>query len=174
MSPRGAPSRREKLIEAGRARAEKTRAQLLVMIGAEPIERQLRVVIALEREAALRYLDWSDASRGKESEGLLACARREEEVARLIEDAAFAGQPLDVSAVELVGKAVALFQSMYDGLSREEQMAAQAPSERFGAGLWRSLRDADPAGPLAAAYLRAETLEDESGHFLEGLLDALP
>ena len=166
----GRPKRGAELIEEGIRRAEATRVLLLAMMGAEPVERQLRVVIALEREAALRYLSWSDESSGAESEGLLACARREEEVARLIEDAAFPGQPLDASVAELVGRAVVLFQEMYAGLSRDEQMAAQAPSERIGAGLWASLRSSDPGSPLAAVYEQAQKLEEESADYLDALL----
>ena len=168
------PPTRDERTQQGRDRAGATRTQLLGVLGPEPVTRQLRVVIALERAAAKRYVRWSEAASGDEQAGLLACARREEEVARLIEEAAFSSTPADTADTELIARAVALFETMYTGLAREEQMAAQAPSELYGAELWRTLRGADPDGPLAAAYEQAEKLEQESAHYLEGLLARLP
>ncbi|WOB09410.1 hypothetical protein [Piscinibacter gummiphilus] len=137
-----------------------------LMQRAKPGQQQLLMATA-ERMAAARYRAWADNESGERRIALLACAAREEEVARRIE-----GLHTDADAVQaqireqnpdlgtLAGEFFARFPV-------EEQYRLQAQAERLGAATWRSLAKRAEGGALRDVFLTCAALEEESAVVLE-------
>lgn len=122
----------------------------------------------LERTAAGRYREWAEQCP-EESEGLLACAGREDEIADRVErlmpaDAADRG----VMESE-VGKARSAYVDLFAGLTLGEQWRIQASAERQGAAAWRGIA-AQADESLRPALESCAKLEEESAAHLEALL----
>ena len=135
-----------------------------------PGERPLLIAFA-ERLAAKRYRGWAadpaDQSRRFE---LLACADREEEIARRVESL----YP-EVAAVqrELLAKHPDLEEinrALFADRPLEEQFAIQARGERLGAATWRSLARHAAVAAERQTFLSCALLEEESAATLESLL----
>jgi hypothetical protein len=123
----------------------------------------------LERGAAQRYREWA-AQALEEAPGLLACAAREEEIARRVDalfPAKLAGDPVVDSAY---AGAREVYYAVFAGLPLAEQWRTQASAEREGAGAWRLLasQQADPA--IRDALLACAKLEEASAMHLDGLV----
>ena len=127
-------------------------------------ESQHRVLLAmLERAAAVQYQRWADEVDETHREGMLECAAREEEVARLVE-AGVAGA--DATARELGERFPDLgarYAALMEGRSLREQFAIQAAGERAGGELLRSYEMPDVA-----------ELEDDNARFLDQVSQELP
>ena len=139
-----------------------------------PREQQPLLIALAERLAAERYRGWA-ALPGYEAHRnyLLACADREEEIARRIEslhpnaEAAQAKLRAKVPELEVINR------TLFEGHSVAEQLTIQAEGERLGAATWRSFaRGAGETG--AAVFETCARLEEESAVVLEGILGRTP
>jgi len=129
-------------------------------------ERPLLIAVA-ERLAAERYRGWAAAaSDAAWRAALLACAAREDDIARRVEalypDAAATERRMLHDNPDLER----LNQALFAGRPVEEQYAIQAAAERVGAATWRAF--AAPAAPPAReTFLACAELEEESARVLE-------
>ena len=135
-----------------------------------PPERPLLIALA-ERLAAERYRGWAadPADRSHRSE-LLACADREEEIARRV-----ASLYLEAATVqrELLAKHPDLEEinrALFAGRPLAEQFAIQAGGERLGAATWRSLARHAEVDAARQTVLACALLEEQSAAILESLL----
>jgi len=133
-------------------------------------DRPLLLALA-ERMAAERYRDWAadPVDRSRRSE-LLACADREEEIARRVE-ALYPGS--DAVQRDLLAKHPDLEEinrQLFAGRPLEEQFAIQARGERLGAATWRSLAQRAGAEAERQTFVGCAELEEESASYLESLL----
>ena len=125
----------------------------------------------LERLAAERYRKWADEYDNQSArQGLLACADREEEIARRVES-------LDPDASALQDKLMTenpdlldLNRTLFEGRPLKVQFAMQAQGELAGAAAWRAYA-AGASDPLAGELLQScSSLEEENAAFLQTLL----
>lgn len=124
----------------------------------------------LERVAATRYRAWAEAAPD-ESVGLSACAAREEEIAKRVEQL-FPIPTADRVVLEKnLPEARRLYFEVFEGLSVRQQITIQANAERQGAQAWRGmaaqLNDGDAT---REALLACAELEEVSADFLDALL----
>jgi hypothetical protein len=135
-----------------------------------PREQQPLLIAIAERLAAERYRGWADASA--ESAGFLACAAREEEIARRVEglypDAALIQRDILAANPDLED----VNRSIFAGRSLELQLAIQAQGERLGAATWRAFAEHADDPKARATFLDCALLEEASAVFLEGLRGA--
>ena len=133
-------------------------------------ERQRPLLVALaERIAARRYRDWAEAASGADRERLLACADREEEIARRVE-ALF--PDADAVQAELGAKhpdLEARYRDVFEGQSIAAQYAIQAQGERLGADTWRALAPGFDRPEAREALLECAQLEEQNAQVLESL-----
>ena len=137
-----------------------------------PAQRPLLIALA-ERMAAERYRGWAaEPSQRAHRKGLLACAGREEEIARRVE-------ALDPGAAavqrELLAKHPELERinrELFAGRPLADQFLIQARGERLGAATWRSLARRAEGEAEREVLLGCALLEEESAAFLESLLEA--
>ena len=135
----------------------------------EPVDRPL-LLAALERLAALRYRIWaSEHADPQVQAGLLACADREEEIARRAEslypNAAESQDRLLSENPELLE----LSRSLFEGRPLKDQFSMQAEGELAGAAAWRA--NAAAAADLEARELLISCgqLEEANAAFLQSL-----
>ena len=129
---------------------------------------QQPILIALaERLAAARYRGWAgEVTEPDRRAGLLACADREEEIARRIEalypEAAALQRDLLAGNPDLLD----LNRSLFAGYPLDQQFIIQAQGERLGAATWRSFAHDDDN---RETFLECARLEEHSAAFLESL-----
>jgi hypothetical protein len=125
----------------------------------------------LERLAAKRYRLWaSEHPDPSVQEGLLACADREEEIARRVES-------LDPNASAIQDKLLSdnpdlleLNRTLFEGRPLEVQFAMQAQGEMAGAAAWKAY-GAAASDPLAGELLQScGPLEEANAAFLKTLV----
>lgn len=123
----------------------------------------------LERAAAGRYRAWA-AEFPPLSEGLLACAAREEEIATRAERLF----PLDAALREAINAqgpgAGAAFTAVFAGLSVAEQMRLQAGAERQGGAAWRAIAAQQSDQAARSELETCATLEEASATHLDSVL----
>lgn len=137
------------------------------------VEPKLQPVLLakLERFAAHRYRTWaSDQSAQSAREGLLACADREEEIARRVEslvaDASAIQDKLLLEHPELAD----LNRTLFDGRPLKVQFAMQAEGERAGAAAWGAYAAAASEQSVQELLKSCSPLEQENADFLQTLL----
>jgi hypothetical protein len=130
-----------------------------------------RFLSELERRAAQRYRDWAEAAGDPdEAAGLIACSRREDEIAERA-GRLFPAEGEDPSKIDgALSGAAETYLGVFRDLPVREQYRIQANAERQGAAAWRGL-----ATQVSDAAQRAELeaiarLEEESASWLEALL----
>ena len=125
----------------------------------------------LERLAARRYRRWaSDHSDQSVKEGLLACADREEEIARRVES-------LEPNAAAIQDKLLSdnrelldLNRTLFEGRPLKVQFTMQAEGERAGAAAWKAYA-AGASDPSVQGLLQScSPLEQANADFLQTLL----
>ncbi len=127
------------------------------------------ILAGLERGAAGRYRDWASRAQSS-SPGLLACAKREEEIAERI-DRLFPVSPGDQIDVEAaLSAAKATYLSLFDGLSLRDQLTIQAGAERQGADAWRSIASQQKDSAVSDELTICVGLEEQTADFLDSLL----
>jgi len=132
---------------------------------------QPMLLAKLERLAAQRYRTWaSDHPDQLVKEGLLACAEREEEIARRVES-------LEPNAAAIQDKLLSdnpalldLNRTLFEGRPLEVQFAMQAEGERAGAAAWGAYAAA-ASDPSAQELLQScGPLEQANADFLQFFL----
>ena len=136
----------------------------------EPVDRPV-LLAALERLAARRYRIWADEHPDPQTKaGLLACADREEEIARRVEslypNAAESQDRLLAENPELLE----LNRTLFEGRPLKDQFTMQAQGELAGAAAWRA-NAAAAANPSDRELLQScSALEEANAAFLQSLL----
>ena len=125
----------------------------------------------LERLAAQRYRTWAgDHADQSVKEGLLACADREEEIARRVEslrpDASAIQDKLLSDNPELLD----LNRTLFEGRPLKVQFAMQADGERAGAAAWRAYAAATSDPSVQELLDSCSALEQANAEFLQTLL----
>ena len=132
-------------------------------------ERPLLVALA-ERMAAERYRAWAaEPSQRGHRGGLLACADREEEIARRIESLHPAAASVQRELLAAHPDLEKINRELFAGRPLAEQFAIQARGERLGAATWRSLARQAEADAERETLLGCALLEEASAAFLESL-----
>jgi rubrerythrin len=138
------------------------------LIAHRPRGEQLFLAALLENGAAERYREWaSQTADSSLADGLMACADREDTVARSVRDSfgSELQQPEDFR--ELLGAVQKEVVALFGGLSLEEQFDVQASAERGGEKLWSELAEAESDPALKAVFVECAHLEAASAEFLE-------
>ena len=129
------------------------------------------LLAALERLAAKRYRDW--ASRHPDpavKDGLLACADREEEIARRVES--LEPNARDIQTTLLADNAASLSEAvrtLFEGRPLEVQFAIQAQGELAGAAAWRAFAATASAPAVQELLQSCSLLEEANAAFLQTL-----
>lgn len=140
------------------------------MLQRVPREHQPILLAQRERVSAQRYRDWADVATGvARRSAFLACAEREEEIARRAEGL-FPDVAIILSGILAKHPDLATITGpLYSRHALDKQFVMHARAERFGAAAWRSFaEDAQKPGPRAV-YLACALLEEESAVFLESI-----
>jgi organic hydroperoxide reductase OsmC/OhrA len=164
--------RSEIVVEASDAASALPNAgeALAPVLARVPREQQPLLIALAERTAAERYRAWAGlASEPEHRSRLLACAEREEEIARRVEalypEAAAIQRDLLAKHPELpeIGR------RLFAGRPLADQLRIQAAGERLGAATWRSFARHAPDAAQRDTLLACATLEEESALVLEAL-----
>jgi hypothetical protein len=134
-------------------------------------ERPLLIAIA-ERLAAERYRGWADEPALSAHWGeLLACARREEEIAERVE-ALFPGAAAIQSDILAKNPDLQeLNRSLFASRPLLQQLRIQARGERLGASTWRAFARDEERATVRETFLACAELEEASALVLESILD---
>jgi hypothetical protein len=132
---------------------------------------QPMLLAKLERLAAQRYRTWaSDHPDQSVKEGLLACADREEEIARRVES-------LEPNASAIQDKLLSdnpalldLNRTLFEGRPLDVQFAMQADGERAGAAAWGAYAAAASDRSAQELLQSCSPLEQANADFLQTLL----
>lgn len=125
----------------------------------------------LERLAAQRYRGWaSDYIDPSAREGLLACADREEEIAKRVESLEPNASAIQDKLLSDNPELLNLNRTLFEGRPLKIQFAMQAEGERAGAAAWRAYA-AGATDPSTQALLQScSPLEQANADFLQTLL----
>jgi hypothetical protein len=136
-----------------------------------PAERRPLLIAIAERMAAARYRDWASqvADPARRSE-LLACADREEEIARRVEAMSPEAAAIQRDILAKNADLEEINRSLFAGRPLAQQFAIQAQGERLGAATWRSFARQAEAGRARDTFLSCAALEEQSAAFLESFL----
>jgi hypothetical protein len=125
----------------------------------------------LERLAAQRYRNWaSDHPDRSVKEGLLACADREEEIARRIESLVPNASVIQDRLLAENPALLDLNRTLFEGRPLKIQFAMQAEGERAGAAAWKAFAAATPDPSAQQLLLSCSALEQANADFLQTLL----
>ena len=142
-------------------------AQLLQRV---PRQDQPLLIAIAERMAALRYRTWAAEMTEPDRAALLACAGREEEIARRVESLYPAADSTQQELRRRNPDLDDLNRSLFAGRPLRQQFTIQAQGERLGAATWRAFAE-HAQDPTARATLQAcAALEEENAAVLESLL----
>jgi hypothetical protein len=146
-------------------------AQLLAsLLERVPEAQRPLLVAAAERLAAERYRGWAEqVASPQERAGLLACARREEEIAARVEALHADAAALQRRLLEAHPELAELSRSVFAERPLAQQLAIQAQGERAGAGFWRLLAQRAQEPHARDTYLACARLEEASAELLEAL-----
>ena len=125
----------------------------------------------LERLAAERYRTWaSDNPDQSAKDGLLACADREEEIARRVESLNPYASVLQDKLLSGNPELLELNRTLFKERPLKVQFAMQAAGERAGAAAWKAFA-AGASDPSARELLQScSPLEQANADFLQTLL----
>ena len=145
-------------------------AALAPVLARVPREEQPLLIAYAERLAAARYRAWAgqvgDAAQRAQ---LLACAEREEDIARRVE-ALFADAAARQRALLAQHPEVSeINRSLFEGRPLAQQFAVQAEGERLGAATWRSFARRETDEERRGVLLACAELEEASAVVLEAL-----
>jgi hypothetical protein len=134
-----------------------------------------RVLLAiLERAAAAQYRRWASQVGDEQRDGMLACARREEEVAAVLEGRAPNAAETARGLMERLPDLPARYRSLLEGKGLGRQLAIQAEGERAGAALLRAYADAETDAVARDALRAAAELEEENARVGAAASQELP
>lgn len=137
----------------------------------DPTQRPLLVALA-ERLAAERYRRWAaEPSLEKHRDALLACAGREEEIARRVEALFPGAEAIEREILERNPDLARINRELFER-PLVDQLAIQANGERVGAATWRAFARAEADASRREALLGCAPLEEESARALDTILVA--
>jgi hypothetical protein len=146
-------------------------AQLLAAAFGAVAEAERPAFLArLERLAAARYRAWATESPA-DAAALLACARREEEIAERASRVFPLSGEQAARIDALLPQARETYQAALAGLALREQLGLQAFAERQGAGAWRAFAKAPGLARTSQDELAVcAALEEENAACLDALI----
>lgn len=122
----------------------------------------------LERLAAERYRTWaSDYPDRPFREGLLDCAEREEEIAKLVESVVPNASAIQEKLLADHPELLDLNRSLFEGWPLKVQFAIQAEGERAGAAAWKAYAAAVSDSAVQELFERCSKLEQANADFLQ-------
>ena len=125
----------------------------------------------LERLAAQRYRTWaSDYPDQSVKEGLLACADREEEIARRVESLEPNASAIQARLLSDHPELLDLNRTLFEGRPLKVQFAMQADGERAGAAAWKAYAAAASDPSVRELLQSCSPLEQANADFLQTLL----
>jgi hypothetical protein len=133
---------------------------------------QVPLLIAIaERMAAARYREWAAQVAEPTSRlELLACADREEDIARRVEGLRADSAAIQRDILAATPDLEDLNRSIFAGRSLRQQFTIQAQGERAGAATWRAFAAREKDAHARATFLVCADLEEASAAVLESLL----
>jgi hypothetical protein len=158
-------------VEVGEAELPNVAAVLGAVLQRVPVRQRPLLIALAERMAAERYRSWAEqVAGGDQQSGLIACANREEEIARRVE--ALYSDAASVQREILSGNPdlEAINPSVFAARPLHEQFAIQAVAERLGAATWRSFAPHADSDEVRQTLLGCARLEEESAAYLESLV----
>lgn len=141
-----------------------------VLRGVDPTLQPL-LLAKLERLAAQRYRTWaSDHPDQAVKDGLLACADREEEIARRVESLNENASVIQDKLLSDHPELLDLNRTLFEGRPLKVQFAMQAEGERAGAAAWRAYAAGASDSSVQELLQSCSPLEQANADFLETLL----
>lgn len=142
---------------------------LAPFIGQVPAAQLPNFLALLERGAAERYRVWAHEIP-EHTEGLLMCARREDEIADTV-DGLF---PIDESSRQKISEPLPAardaYYAVFANLDLHDQLAVQANAERQGAAAWRGMLAEEPDPEVRARLEHCALLEEASAAYLDDMV----
>ena len=147
-------------------------AEILGQVLRRVPEEQTPLLLAIaERMSAARYRGWAaEMTEPVRRSELLACADREEEIARRVE-------ALYLEAASIQGDIVArnpdleeINRSVFAGRPLQQQFTIQAQGESLGAATWRSFAQREPTASARDTFLACAALEEDNAALLDSLI----
>jgi hypothetical protein len=136
-----------------------------------PREQQPLLVAYAERLAGERYRGWSnDPANASWKETLLACARREEEIASRVESLYPEAATIQRSILAGNPDLEQISRDLFSGRPLARQFAIQALGERLGAATWRAFAAHASEHSQRSVFLGCAELEEQSAAVLESIL----
>ncbi|MDP9225560.1 MAG: hypothetical protein M3P18_17300 [Actinomycetota bacterium] len=133
------------------------------------VQQPLLIALA-ERMAAERYREWAaKVTQPDHKSALLACADREEEIARRVEALYPTAASTQRELLEANPDLIEINRSLFAPYSLEEQFKIQAQGERVGAATWRAFAKHETNSQAREVLLGCALLEEENAAFLESL-----
>jgi len=138
-------------------------------------DQQPLLIAGAERLAADRYRAWAaDAGDAPRRAQLLACAAREEEIARRIEGLYADATAVQRDLVARIPELETINRSLFADRPVAQQFAIQASGERLGAATWRAFAAHAQNADARATFLACAELEEESAAVLEAFVGRPP
>lgn len=135
-----------------------------------PVEQQPLLVALAEHLAAERYRGWaSQVAEADRKSSLLACADREEEIARRVEALYPAAPSRQRELLARNPDLVEINRSLFEPYSLDQQFMLQAAGERLGAATWRSFARHENDSRAREVFLGCALLEEDNAAFLESI-----
>ena len=134
-------------------------------------EEQRPLLVALaEKIAAGRYRSWAEQASEADRERLLACAEREDEIARRVESLYPDAAAVQADLLAKHPDVEESYRELFQGHSVGDQYAIQADGERLGAATWRAFAGNTDREDARRVFLECAELEEASAAVLESLV----
>ena len=144
---------------------------LAQVIQRAPRAQQPLLVALAERMAAARYRRWADeVGDAAQRAELLACADREEEIARRVEALYPEAAAIQRDLLAKIPDLADITRTLFGERPLAQQFAIQANGERLGAATWRSFAQHAEDGAARQTFLGCATLEEANAIALESIL----
>ncbi|MGH7392748.1 MAG: hypothetical protein ACREM3_25310 [Candidatus Rokuibacteriota bacterium] len=135
-----------------------------------PRDQQPILLAQRERVSAARYRSWASEIAGSDRRSaFLACADREEEIARRVEALYPAAASIQDEILARNPDLTSITGSLFSAYPLRQQFILQARGERFGAATWRSFAQGERTPEARKVFLDCAVLEEESAAFLESI-----
>jgi hypothetical protein len=129
------------------------------------------LLAALEKLAAQRYRAWAaDHSDSSVREGLLACADREEEIARRVESLEPNAAAIQKALLSDNPEILDLNRTLFEGQPLNAQFAMQSRGERAGSAAWGAFAAGASSQAAREVLSSCGPLEEANALYLETLL----
>ena len=136
-----------------------------------PLQQQKILIALAERQAAQMYRSWAEQVSHQEREGFLACAAREEDIAKRIESLDPDATKIQQQLLDELPDLEERVQAVYADRPLEEQWEIQRRGERAGKKTWENFAAAESEANAQEILLACAALEDENASFLHSTLE---